>query len=132
MAYRVPWPGLVVPVIDAKKRSFFCAAYQGEKRVCPDMDAEPQEIAAAIEAALQRQPLSEPVAGQTRPVLLVGADAILLKPELENSPTRFCLGDRKRGYARELLELAPNWIERDIFSGPEYIRKSDAEEQTGK
>jgi tRNA threonylcarbamoyladenosine biosynthesis protein TsaB len=161
MVHYVPWPGLVMPVIDAKKRSFFCAIYQGGKRVCLDMDAEPQQIAstvaAIIKVILQGQPLSDQIVltggradeasvqvqvmgyankGElyaSCPILLTGTDAALLKSELEKySPIRFCLDERKRGYARELLELAPNWIEADIFSGPEYIRKSDAEEQAVK
>jgi tRNA threonylcarbamoyladenosine biosynthesis protein TsaB len=42
------WPGVAVPVIDAKKSAFFCALYQGGKRLCPDMDASPEEIGEMI------------------------------------------------------------------------------------
>ncbi|MDR2134264.1 MAG: tRNA (adenosine(37)-N6)-threonylcarbamoyltransferase complex dimerization subunit type 1 TsaB, partial [Treponema sp.] len=39
------WPGLVVPVIDAKKRAFVYALYSGGRRLCPDADAAAPEIA---------------------------------------------------------------------------------------
>ena len=39
------WPGMVVPVIDAKNNSFFCALYRGNERISPYMDAEAAEIA---------------------------------------------------------------------------------------
>ncbi len=34
-------PELIVPVIDAKQKAFFCAIYHGGKCLCPGMDAAP-------------------------------------------------------------------------------------------
>jgi tRNA threonylcarbamoyladenosine biosynthesis protein TsaB len=42
------WPGIVVPALDAKKNAFFCALYRDGRRLCPDMDAGPPEIARAL------------------------------------------------------------------------------------
>jgi tRNA threonylcarbamoyladenosine biosynthesis protein TsaB len=130
------WPGLVVPVIDAKKNAFFCALYRDGKRLGPDMDAEVPEIARAI--AAENPPRS-------CPVLLAGPDAEKLYPRL----LRECAlpeEDFRRlpasgGYGRALLDLVRRDHAADIaqkakmmdthsdvwFSGPEYIRKSDAE-----
>ena len=45
------WPGLVIPVIDAKKHRFFTALYRGGQRLTEYLDAEPDEIARAIKSA---------------------------------------------------------------------------------
>ena len=62
----VMWPGLVVPVMDAKKNAFFCALYRDGERLGPPMDAEPAQIVQAIGAALPPEPCA---------VLLTGPDA---------------------------------------------------------
>ena len=48
------WPGIVVPVLDAKKKAFFCALYEDGKKLCPDMDAEPVEIAEELGRGIGR------------------------------------------------------------------------------
>ncbi|MDR1126575.1 MAG: tRNA (adenosine(37)-N6)-threonylcarbamoyltransferase complex dimerization subunit type 1 TsaB, partial [Treponema sp.] len=49
MAYSyADWRGIVIPVLDAKKRAFFCAVFKNGKRVASDMDAEPCQIAEAV------------------------------------------------------------------------------------
>jgi tRNA threonylcarbamoyladenosine biosynthesis protein TsaB len=116
------WPGLVIPAMDAKKQRFFTALYRGNERLSEYMDAEPGDIAAAVNAAADG------------PILLTGPDAPLLLPRLEAllGKGRLSLDPAHRhGKARELLALA----EKDFligktdtpFSGPEYLRKSDAE-----
>jgi tRNA threonylcarbamoyladenosine biosynthesis protein TsaB len=141
------WPGIVAPVIDAKKNAFFCALYQNGKRLCPDMDAAAPSIASAIDAA-DAEAIAAAIdaadattnAGAS-PVLLTGTDAEKLYHQLReeavcgaavNSALRFDKCPRG-GYARELLDIAKkaglphttsNW-----FAGPEYLRKSDAELQ---
>lgn len=118
------WPGLVAPVIDAKKSAFFCALYRDGKRLCPDMDAGAAEIAGAIAA----------LAGDS-PVLLAGADAEKLyselPPELANGAARDaairCDKSPRGGYARALLDIAQKaglpHNDIDGFAGPEYLRK---------
>ncbi|GHV81539.1 tRNA (adenosine(37)-N6)-threonylcarbamoyltransferase complex dimerization subunit type 1 TsaB [Spirochaetia bacterium] len=115
------WPGLVIPAIDAKKQRFFTALYRGNERLSAYMDAEPGDIAALAAAA----------AG---PILLTGPDAPLLLPRLEallGEGRLFLDPAHRHGKARELLAIAEKDFrtgKTDIpFSGPEYLRKSDAE-----
>jgi len=118
------WPGTVVPALDAKQGAFFCALYQGGKKLCPDMDAPPAEIASAISAA-------------PGPVLLTGPGALLLYEKIY-TPDIDIKADTKlrRGNAQTLLQIAreTNCITQcntDPSCGPVYIRKSDAEIQGG-
>ncbi|GHV46735.1 hypothetical protein AGMMS49546_35280 [Spirochaetia bacterium] len=126
-----PWPGLVVPVMDAKKHRFFTALYRGGEKIHPDMDADPAEIAGAITRAIGSGPGESPV-----PVILTGADAPLLRAELlKQGPGPFPIlidPAYRKGRGMELLELAikdkkADTVDEASFAGPEYIRKSDAE-----
>jgi tRNA threonylcarbamoyladenosine biosynthesis protein TsaB len=126
------WPGTVVPALDAKKGAFFCALYQGGKRLCPDMDAPPDEIASAISAALAAAP---------GPILLTGPAAPLLyekvymyeKVYTPESKLDLKAGKGLRwGNAQTLLQIARETgcitqCNTDPSCGPVYIRKSDAE-----
>jgi tRNA threonylcarbamoyladenosine biosynthesis protein TsaB len=115
------WPGLVLPVIDAKKGRCFTALYRGNKRLSGYMDAGPETIL--------------PLLPRDTPLLLTGPDADMLRPGIgEAIPETliFVEPHRKRGNARELLELAQEYdilkIEgQEYVSGPLYLRKSDAE-----
>ena len=129
------WPGIVVPVLDAKKKSFFCAPYRDGKRIGPDMDATPREIALA---------LADKLSPGTEHTLLFGPGAEMLYRTLDDDGTGANLRLGKglpRGNAETLLEIA---IETRLFAedgraeigeallaGPEYIRKSDAELNLG-
>jgi len=122
------WKGLVMPVLDAKQSSFFCALYRDGKKICADMDAGPEAINAAIASAASAEAL-----------LLFGPGADLLYGKLTQLPQNplappdavdIVLGKGLRwGNAQTLLEIA---LETDIFAnsvsdfsaGPEYIRKS--------
>jgi tRNA threonylcarbamoyladenosine biosynthesis protein TsaB len=115
------WRGIVIPTLDAKKRSFFCALFKDGERVSEDMDAEPRRIAEAI-----REVDAEGVLD----VLLTGQDAALLLPQLSDAlRARVRIAkDARRGFARELLALAEAYADDTaLFAGPVYIRKSDAE-----
>jgi tRNA threonylcarbamoyladenosine biosynthesis protein TsaB len=132
------WKGLVMPVLDAKKKSFFCALYRDGKRLCADMDAGPAAIAAEIAAATA----NSVSAGQAEQVLLFGPgaqtlhDKLLQLPQSQSAPLAAAVLTAGKGLrwgnAQSLLEIA---VETDIFTknvtnfsaGPEYIRKSDAE-----
>jgi tRNA threonylcarbamoyladenosine biosynthesis protein TsaB len=125
------WKGLVMPVLDAKQSSFFCALYRDGAKICADMDAGPSAIAETIAKAIA--PAAS--AGQAKQVLLFGPGADLLYGKLTQLPqnplvplTDIVLGKGLRwGNAQTLLEIAR---ETDIFAnpdfsaGPEYIRKS--------
>jgi tRNA threonylcarbamoyladenosine biosynthesis protein TsaB len=141
MAASLPvWPGIVLPAIDAKKNSFFAALYSGGLRLCPDMDAEASVIAGAVNRAAGRAARE----GRPYPLILTGPGADLLAASMETLPGREpetfpeIRVDPlyRRGRAAELLKLAKdtfllnNGID-DVFSGPEYIRPSDAELKSG-
>ncbi|MCL2191909.1 MAG: tRNA (adenosine(37)-N6)-threonylcarbamoyltransferase complex dimerization subunit type 1 TsaB [Treponema sp.] len=138
----VAWPGIVVPVLDAKKKAFFCALYRDGKRSGPDMDASPGEIALALAKNVSPQTGKEPL----EQAVLVGPGAEMLYRELmliaEDDPgiaptIRHGKGVRW-GNAETLLEIAleTGIFDKDghdagnhhnLFAGPEYMRKSDAE-----
>ena len=121
-------PGIVVPVLDAKKKAFFCALYRGGEKLCPDMDTDPAHIARTITDALT----------PPEQALLFGPGAPLLHDALQAADcdiTYTTLAkDLRWGNAETLLQIA---TETNIFAnniidysaGPEYIRKSDAEIQ---
>ncbi|GHV53800.1 hypothetical protein AGMMS49579_13220 [Spirochaetia bacterium] len=122
------WPGIVVPVINAKKQRFFTALYRGDTKIADDRDAD----AAAI-AALLSKALASSVDGE-KSILITGPDAPLLKDELVKLiPVGIHIDPAcRKGRAMELLELAKKDIgmdtgENNFFTGPEYLRKSDAE-----
>jgi len=125
--------GLIMPVLDAKRNSFFCSLYRNGEKLCADTDAGPEAIAAMIAEAAAAQ--------HAERVLLFGPGAQMLYDKLprqspRQSPQNPLVDIRpgtglRWGNARTLLEMA---LEKDIFAnpdfsaGPEYIRKSDAEE----
>ncbi|MDR3139681.1 MAG: tRNA (adenosine(37)-N6)-threonylcarbamoyltransferase complex dimerization subunit type 1 TsaB, partial [Treponema sp.] len=95
------WPGIVMPVIDAKKNSFFTAFYRGEDRISDFLDMDAPAIAAK----------TREFDGKARdiPLLLTGPDADMLKEKLRPYiPENRILIDPecRRGRGRELLEIA--------------------------
>jgi len=133
--------GLVMPVLDAKRSSFFCALYRDGAKICADMDSGPAAIADAIADAITTV---ETAKAQAEQVLLFGPGAEMLYGKLTQLPqspsapmaaANIIPGKGLRwGNAQTLLEIA---LETDIFAnsvtdfsaGPEYIRKSDADEK---
>ena len=117
--------GLVMPVLDAKKSSFFCALYRDGKKISADMDAGPSTIAAAIASAC---------AGQEKQALLFGPGSGLLYERLTQLPQSpladidLLAGKGLRwGNAQTLLEIAREtdiFANSDFSAGPEYIRSS--------
>ncbi|MDR0487361.1 MAG: tRNA (adenosine(37)-N6)-threonylcarbamoyltransferase complex dimerization subunit type 1 TsaB [Treponema sp.] len=130
------WPGFVMPVIDAKKRAWFCALYSGGERLTGDMDAGAGAIAGIITKNILRQDAKAEL-------LLTGPQCGKLYNELiaipwpeENVKIKTAPGSRS-GCDRELLAIAKNQKITDsgkinYNSGPEYIRKSDAEINIGR
>jgi tRNA threonylcarbamoyladenosine biosynthesis protein TsaB len=117
------WPGIVLPAMDAKKGRFYAALYRGGRRLGDYLDAAPEELAAALGAAEHGN----------EPVLLTGPAADLVREKLKfPAPDRlFVDPEGARGKARELLDIAQNNAMpakgAEVFSGPLYLRKSDAE-----
>ena len=123
------WPGIVIPAMDAKKDCFFAALYRAGQRLTDYMDASPEALAKEI-AQARLFPEEQ--------VVLTGGGAQLLYPRLAAHipPERIKIdpGSRK-GRAKELLNIAKSvMVYNDsglIYSGPIYLRKSDAELKTG-
>ena len=122
------WPGAVLPVIDARKGRYFTAIFQGAARLSPDMDAEAGKIGELIS-----------LHSGIGPLLITGPEAYRMRDELEKMlppgrrfPERMMVDPcYNTGKSKELLEIAKkNFILEkgsDVFRGPEYVRKSDAE-----
>ena len=128
MACRVAfWPGMVLPVIDAKKNSFFAALYNQGKRLTPYLDIDSETLIKTIKGAGIQQ-------GQTSNLLLVTGPAVhLVKSGIKEAFTDAVFDSTAgQGYAAELLNLVTekgifNTRPADHAAGPMYIRKSDAE-----
>jgi tRNA threonylcarbamoyladenosine biosynthesis protein TsaB len=137
------WPGIVVPVLDAKKKSFFCALYRDGKQLCPAMDATPAEIATAIASVTDTGHSQFLIPHSSFLIFLIGPAAQMLYHKLLELPDSGLdmaqIKPEKKlrwGNAETLLHIAK---ETDVFDkyfatagysgGPEYIRKSDAETQ---
>jgi tRNA threonylcarbamoyladenosine biosynthesis protein TsaB len=115
------WPGIVLPAMDAKKGRFYAALYRSGQRLGECLDAAPEELSALFAGTAEE------------PVMLAGPAAGLALEKLRPlAPNRFFVDPReKRGYARELLDIikknAMLFNGEELFSGPLYLRKSDAE-----
>jgi tRNA threonylcarbamoyladenosine biosynthesis protein TsaB len=127
------WPGIALPVIDAKQRRFFTALYREGRAISAYMDAGAGEIAQAL-AGVSAAGTAGNTAGESPPALLTGPGAALLLPELAaytGADRLFLDPGYKSGRARELLAISQEFIilQRvdDYNSGPLYLRKSDAE-----
>jgi tRNA threonylcarbamoyladenosine biosynthesis protein TsaB len=118
------WPGIAIPVIDAKKNCFFFSFYRNGERLLDYTDASFQILI----RELDKVRISE-----TEPLMITGYGAGMVFPLMEKTEYRvYTYLDKGygKGKARELLEFmncdkiipcaAPG-------SGPLYIRKSDAE-----
>ena len=119
-AYRfAPFPGAVVPVIDARKKRVYCAVYRSNRRETDYLDIDPEDIPSLLRDG--------------EPALLTGFDEGFLQAIAENipgigiDPCPFAA----RGWAFiELGVKAYNSGNVDtVGDGPLYIRKSDAEVQ---
>jgi tRNA threonylcarbamoyladenosine biosynthesis protein TsaB len=131
MAYNLSiWPGIVLAAMDARKGCFFAGFYRHGKLLSDYLDASPGSILDELDAL--RLSSGEPAA-------LTGPGAPLLREKLENleefkknrgSSLVFLDPAFQRGKALELVEIIRQYnIIRgeDIYSGPLYLRKSDAE-----
>ena len=114
------WPGIVVPVIDAKKSAFFCSMYRSGTALTPGMDVGPAEIARILAAV--------PAPNHA---LLIGPGAPLLFEQLSGTEGIELGKDLRWGNAGTLLRITQKTgmaqTAADYSRGPVYIRKSDAE-----
>jgi len=119
--------GLCLPVIQARKNAFFFAMFDGSKRITEDADGDINQIAEII------RDLSREKSHENEKILITGPAADesykALPPELKS----LCECSHNDGYAKELILIAKDKILFNtdnaafLYSGPEYIRKTDAE-----
>lgn len=106
----------VLPIIDARKRSFFTALYIDGSRESDYLDINPSEIMELTK--------------EYPDVFLTGDDAKVLYDRLENT-NNFTLDDIERDYSPVLINSGIEWFKKNgadsISQGPYYIRKSEAE-----
>jgi tRNA A37 threonylcarbamoyladenosine modification protein TsaB len=120
-------PGLVMPAIHARKGCFFTALYQDGRLLAGPMDthAEAEDFQAVL----------KPFIDKNERIFLTGPDAAVLKDALKpftGDETLVLDPSGFRAYAPILLEVEKNCDLPDndtelVYSGPEYLRKSDAE-----
>ena len=113
------WPGLVIPVIDAKKNAFFYALYQEGDRISDYLDTSIEELVSLVKSKNIRHSL-----------LITGPAASMVFPAINDYfPGTAVTIDNERGFAAELLKLAEKTciLKTEVSCGPMYLRKSDAE-----
>ncbi len=120
--------GVVVPVIDARKRRYYSLLLQEGGRLSDELDLGAEELAATVRAIASARGLD------AVPALLTGPGAEQLYTRLAGASTvpGFQLAhDARRPPAMALAELGRDRVARGELdspdSGPIYIRKSEAE-----
>lgn len=128
------WPGVVVPVLDARKRRFYAAVYAGAEKLTADLDENPESILEQAQEAArvgaERLPPGDPRVAGSHAILIVGPDAVafaatlhpgrvLVAPPSDTLPSHALA--RIAGGRFRTEGAAPTGI------GPSYVRKSDAE-----
>jgi len=108
-------------VIQARKNAYFYAFFRGASRLTSDADADANQIA-------------EEVKHYNEEIILTGPGSELLYNSLQQEKSEnILLKNENSGYAKEIIAVAKaikildNDTEGFLYSGPEYIRKTDAE-----
>jgi tRNA threonylcarbamoyladenosine biosynthesis protein TsaB len=118
------WPGIALPVIDAKQNRFFAALYRSGKNLTGYLDATPEAIAGELEKTRLNP---------KEPVILTGSGVRKFLPLLKCIIRPDDIGAEpcfSRGRAKELLEITKSGIMSKLYEyniNPVYLRKSDAE-----
>jgi len=112
---------LQLAVIEARKNACFYAFFRGGERLTPDGDADFSQIAEEISRFNEK-------------IVLSGPGSVLLFDSLPDKlKENVLIKNENRGYAKEIILTAKalNLFDKDntshLFSGPEYVRKTDAE-----
>ncbi len=128
------WPGVVAPVLDAKKRRFYAALYAGAEKLTGDLDEAPESILELAQGAAGRLPPGTQPIADPHPILIAGpaaadfaaavdadldATGVVVAPPSDNIPSYALARIARERYVTQ--GPAPTGI------GPSYVRKSDAE-----
>lgn len=107
--------GIVVPLMDARKKRFYCGFYSKGGKVDGPSDLSEAEIIEKTSAYEK--------------VLFTGPDCLMISPDARNG--LFFDGNYRSGKSRQLLELGLKRFETEGSLpedyGPLYLRKSEAE-----
>jgi len=112
---------LVLAVIEARKNAFFYAFFQDGKQLTPIIDADNEQI-------------KNELSNYKDNITLIGPGSYLLYESLPvKIKNNISLKNENMGFAKEIILVAKsksllyNTQTEDLFSGPEYFRKTDAE-----
>lgn len=111
------YPGVVLPVLDARKKCFYTALYRNNIKESDDLDLNPDEVLKLV--------------NNESSVILTGIDANILYDKVK-SDSRFILDNKyERNYSSNMLEIGIAQYKKigpdSKDQGPLYIRKSEAE-----
>jgi tRNA threonylcarbamoyladenosine biosynthesis protein TsaB len=117
--------GIILTVIEARKNAWFFAVYYNEELILPAADADKEQIIPEINKL-------ENFGNEKITITGYGAASLfeILPHELQE---KFILRTERCGFAADLIAIAKerklfvNNNETAVYSGPEYIRKTDAE-----
>jgi tRNA threonylcarbamoyladenosine biosynthesis protein TsaB len=116
--------GPTLAVIEARKNAYFNAFFKDGQKLTEDKDSDLSQITDDITQYVKN--------GQQ--ITLTGYGSKILYDSLpENLKTNISLVNENNGYAKELIAIAKNKklfsndCAANLYSGPEYIRKTDAE-----
>jgi len=117
--------GFIFSTIEARKNSWFFSIYQGEKKLKPAAEAAAAQLSDEIIKIAETE---------SEKIILTGSGATSLFSSLSQEAVNHLIyNNESRVYARELIIIAKkqNLPDNDnsttLYSGPEYIRKTDAE-----
>jgi tRNA threonylcarbamoyladenosine biosynthesis protein TsaB len=115
---REHWPGIVVPLMDARKKRVYAAAFRGNDRIRDDQDTDLEDFLRSLSGA--------------EPILLTGPDARIaagLSSQLVLDPLH------ASGRGRSMVVMAESRFRVEGPDppdlGPVYLRLSEAEEALG-
>ncbi|MDR0502324.1 MAG: tRNA (adenosine(37)-N6)-threonylcarbamoyltransferase complex dimerization subunit type 1 TsaB [Treponema sp.] len=133
IAYQKKENSVVLAVLEARKKSFFYAFFKNNERLSGDADAGCVQIEDEIENYLD---------SNLKTIYLTGYGSSLLYDSMhEDKKTWIEPDNKKKGYAKELIAIARNKnlfsnynkaanseaFRAFLYSGPEYIRETDAQ-----
>jgi len=117
--------GLVLSVIEARKNSWFFSVHHGGRKIRPAVEAAAFQISDEIIKTAETA---------NEKMILTGSGAASLFSLLSHEAAEHLIyNNESHGYARELIAVVKkqNLLNNDnsaiLYSGPEYIRKTDAE-----
>jgi tRNA threonylcarbamoyladenosine biosynthesis protein TsaB len=116
--------GLTLAVIEARKNAYFYAFFKNGQRITEDKDSNILQITDDVNRYVKN--------GQQ--IILTGYGSNVIYESLpEKIKDNITLFFENKGYAKELIDIAENKkifsndCTAHLYSGPEYIRKTDAE-----